>query len=148
MVETPSGNDDGHNLNSLIRLYVLADRFGTTTLKNQAMDLIMLVSDQYVTLPSPTQSVYVWNSTPPAAKLREYLIDQYIFRSSEKTIDDQMDKGHHEMIAEICRRMLKRRFGTNPSREMAAELQQKCYYHEHNQWAPPCEDDTMSDNEE
>lgn len=60
--------------NHLIKLYVVADKFKSTKLKNQALDQLRAAMDQYQEPLSPADNAFAFKSAPKS-QLIDYIID-------------------------------------------------------------------------
>lgn len=127
------------SLTFLVKLYIFADQIGASRLKNDVMDAIRTLCDENNVLIGFAGTRLAFDNTTPKCKLREHIIAEWLYFADEDDIELHMETYPHSMMQEAFRRLLSMRYnsdfewGETPTAKLA-----KCYYHEHDEWAPNC----------
>ena len=70
----------------LIRLYILADQLGVTLLKNEILEDMARLSDQWNACPTPEDTRLVYANTPDSSKLRTLVLDLFQWKTVDRLI--------------------------------------------------------------
>lgn len=125
----------------LVRLYILADKLGTTKLKNDCIDLIRATQHRHEVRHSGDSCMVAFEYTPAKSKLREYMIDSWVYWGPSKS--SELEEYPSELFHEVLRRLFAKAAKDDKgrvikNRPISPAMKKTCYYHEHDAFAPPC----------
>lgn len=131
-------------LSCLLPLYILADKLGTPKLKNDCIDLIreLLVRKNAIFGSADTEIAF--DNTPTTSSLRKLVVDTWVYTRPR---DDLLETAYleecpHEFVCAVMQGLYyaaKRNAFSLDRHQIPEEKKAKCYYHEHDEFAPPCE---------
>ncbi|KAK5166987.1 uncharacterized protein LTR77_007716 [Saxophila tyrrhenica] len=133
-----------------IRLYSMADRFGDLDAANAAIDGIIQFSDQEHQVPNRGLVRLAMLSSSAHSPLQRLMIDFYVREISEVSIDNLEEDNvlPKEFLAAVVKEFVRIARAGNVANGLWKELstcaseKPKCYYHQHNDRFPACEDAT------
>lgn len=122
----------------VMKLYVFADKLGATKLKNDTIDLIRSI--EYADgLRQIEEFNFAFGNTADTSKLREYLIDEWLYLSNVAYVDEYFARLPLEMTKQVGKQLAKEKRKPRVYNHMSwTALYDKCYYHEHDDLAPKC----------
>lgn len=123
---------------TLVALYILADKFGFTALKNLVLDFLQRkVLVRY--LPSKQAIDLAFNLAPKDSKLRAKFSDLWAYCASASDLVSTKQSWPRDMVESVFDTLAsKKADSASEAYAIPKKNQEKCYYHEHDEWAPAC----------
>jgi len=121
---------------SLLDLYVLADRLGMTSLKNDVMDIVNVDDADHNFIPNGAFCKEIFVRTPDGSKFVEWALDRWVYFAAGFYFRADAIEKCVPFFAIVMRRF--KDFGGHPIRKARRLRQEKCFYHEHDAETPIC----------
>lgn len=83
---------DALGIDSLIRLYILADKLGDLHTVNMAIDQLIRLSDKTSEIPDGDSIALIFDNTPDTSPLRRLAVDFYLFEGSLEVYEELDDE--------------------------------------------------------
>ncbi|KAK3632612.1 hypothetical protein LTR56_016220 [Elasticomyces elasticus] len=138
-------------LRRVIDIYILADKLQDPASMNITINAIIRSSDEKNFIPGRVNISHAWKRTAPGSKLRKLLVDYYVHEVTEKVMSKENEEGldfedfYYEVITGLVKVKAEVRAaedsGTSDGLEEVISERPRCYYHQHDDWCPPCASD-------
>lgn len=122
----------------LTKLYVFADAFDITVLRDLVLDGYLYLMTDHDWLPYALQTSFIFHNTVQGCKLQQFIIDWWTYEGTSGLwrITAAYD------IAELANALIKRLLNLRPvgtAQGFPPYMLERCYYHEHNNESRACE---------
>lgn len=135
----------GAMFNDLVELWLLADRFLDTELRDSIMDILRKSAvsfndkiDDWTTVLTPEMIVRIWSATTRRRSLRRFVVDIYESKVTAEILDRVRDDCHPDFFGDLAMRMMLIRGGDGNVVWEAYGSRSKCHYHEHDENEGQC----------
>lgn len=124
----------GVEFDGLIDAYIFGDMIQDSDFKDAIIDALTERSkegEKYI-----MNARKIWESTPPGALIRRYVMDTYVWEGNEGWLeDDAVPDVNQDFLLELGRALYKR---VRSPRDYAPFVRNSCLYHEHTSKREPC----------
>jgi hypothetical protein len=138
-------------LEDLVKLWLLADRFADTQLRNLVIDTLHRVlnaivpdEDDWIKGITLEMTVLIWTATTAGRALRRLVLDYYAWAADTSSLKAVKDKCHPDFLIDLLMKVMCVKEGDGDGSWETYVRDNACYYHEHEGWSTR---DVMSGSE-
>lgn len=143
--DTSPAKNVENTFSKFTRLYWLADKLGDLQSTNATIDAIIKFSDQKKCVPSAPASVnLILRCTPDNSPLRQLLVDYFVNELKHEYVGEGHKRIDRGFLVRINKELIKNR----AKRAIMASERTACYYHQHDDSCPRCEDEDDEDDDD
>ena len=129
----PEGEEDKESpieRHKLIDAYIFGDKIQDSDFKDAIIDA--LIENNKETNVYFSNARKVWESTPPGALIRRYMVDTYVWKGGEKWLEGKFATYFNlDFLVELGRALYKRTKSPKDYTGVAPFERDSCLYHEH-----------------
>lgn len=130
-------------LNELVELWLLADRFADTRLRDLCMDALTKVTysiysaeKNWIKAFPPEMTARIWSSTTRGRALRRFVIDVYESKVTENNLNEVTESFHPDFLVDLATKMMRMKGGEGNM--VWAIFDGRCHDHEHEKGEKLC----------
>lgn len=131
-----SAADSEPALNDLVELWLLADRFAETRLRDFTMDALRKVAHSIYSAEkdwtaafTPAMTAHICSSTTGGRALRRFVVDVFESKVTEANLNGGKESFPPEFLVDLATKLMRMRGGED--NKVWAFYEAKCHYHEH-----------------
>lgn len=129
--------DSGVRFDRLIDAYIFGDKIQDSDFKDAIIDALIERDIEDITFFIDARKI--WESTPPGALIRRYMVDIFVWEGVEDWLgDDVMSYLNQDFLVELGRALYKRIISPKDYTGVAPYVRDSCLYHEHISKGEPC----------
>ena len=120
----------------LLDAYIFGDKIQDSDFKDAIIDALIEGSEEDETYFINARKI--WESTPPGALIRRYIVDTFVWEGAEKWLEGVALHLNRDFLLELGRALYKRTKSPKDYTGVAPFVRDPCLYHEHTSKGEPC----------